>query len=389
MSISTYDKVLIEISENCLELVSEIDKNIRLCDPITYKCECKNTHSRRIKEFFRKPLKSCCDLRITKQKFIDQGDEKFEDGQIWKKIYGFWISNKGNAVNMNGKKLVMDEKGRYFNDNKQHYATRLMACAFKIENYEKLSNNDIYVASFKDGNSNNLNIENIFVNTRTQIGMINGTKSRQVEFGKILNKKIDDYKHLEQRFISELPNHIILEDGSIYNKLDVFGGKRFVTGSKNEDGYLNLNCADKTYKFHRLICMAFHPIEGKTTYDDYKALQVNHKDGNKLNNRKDNLEWVTQSQNINHAYVTNLNKKKRIILQFENKDNDFGVLVKEHSSIAEASRESGVAEHEIRSIANGTIKKYDNKRYLWKFKNEDETEMYRQKYSTKLKDRES
>ena len=65
------------------------------------------------------------------------------------------------------------------------------------------------------------------------------------------------------------------------------------------DGYVPVRVHRKQYKLHRLIATAFDlpKVVGQT--------EVNHKDGNPSNNRVDNLEWVTRSQNVSHSYRTN------------------------------------------------------------------------------------
>ena len=50
----------------------------------------------------------------------------------------------------------------------------------------------------------------------------------------------------------------------------------------------------KTFKVHRQVAFSF--CEGWR-----EGLQVNHKDGDKHNNRAENLEWVTASENMRHA----------------------------------------------------------------------------------------
>ena len=68
----------------------------------------------------------------------------------------------------------------------------------------------------------------------------------------------------------------------------------------------------KKFYVHRLIAEYFIPkVEGKTF--------INHKDGNKTNNKLSNLEWVTQSENIKHAYDTNL-RDKHNTSKFTDKD---------------------------------------------------------------------
>jgi hypothetical protein len=74
---------------------------------------------------------------------------------------------------------------------------------------------------------------------------------------------------------------------------------------KTKDGYLHIGlwCNDKPkiYKVHRLITEAFIPNP------DNKP-RVNHLDGDKTNNKVENLEWCTVSENTLHSYRTGLQK---------------------------------------------------------------------------------
>lgn len=62
---------------------------------------------------------------------------------------------------------------------------------------------------------------------------------------------------------------------------------------------LNINGKSKTRKIHQLVCEAF-----LTKKDPLH--EVNHIDGNKKNNRLTNLEYISRSENIKHAFANGL-----------------------------------------------------------------------------------
>ena len=87
-----------------------------------------------------------------------------------------------------------------------------------------------------------------------------------------------------------LDDYEVTKDGKIYNKK--WG--RYVKPQPNGKGYLRVHIAGRMYFVHRLVAERYIPNP------DNKP-QVNHKDGNHLNNNVDNLEWVTNRENSIHA----------------------------------------------------------------------------------------
>ena len=67
---------------------------------------------------------------------------------------------------------------------------------------------------------------------------------------------------------------------------------------------LVVNGKEKMYYIHRIIAITFIP-------NPYGKTEVNHIDGNKVNNTVKNLEWVTPSENQMHAFLKGLQKSRK------------------------------------------------------------------------------
>ena len=144
--------------------------------------------------------------------------------------------------------------------------------------------------------------------------------------------------------ISEYPGYFVTRNGEVFSSKS--GSLKRLKGSSSEGYRLTVFCVNGqiTRKLtHRIVAEMFIP-------NPENKPQVNHINGIRHDNRVENLEWATNSENSIHAYKF-LGKKpphpKKVVCV------DTGVI---YNSIMEASRASGVRRTSIQMVLRGKQK---------------------------------
>lgn len=141
---------------------------------------------------------------------------------------------------------------------------------------------------------------------------------------------------------------------------------KILTPKIDRYGYYELHLSLKNIRIHFKI----HILIAKTFISNPKNKpQVNHKDGNKLNNKISNLEWNTNSENILHAFKNGLmknnnfiNNPARIKCKQFNLDGSF---IKEWNSLTEAANFYGIDNTNIVRCCKGNRK--TSKNFIWSY----------------------
>lgn len=219
--------------------------------------------------------------------------------EIWKIIQeapNYSISNLGQVKNNKTKRILKTQKSEAYErvkitciDGKPHNKRihRLV-----LEAFNPRPNMANLVVNHKDGNHFNNKLENLEWTTQSENVKITWQRGRR---NKNSNNNDNNIEYSDEYWIP-IPGYrtyVISNYGRVknlkYNHI-------LNTNEINKYLYVRLmeNGIDKKLSVHRLMMKSFEPRE------DEDKLQVNHIDGNKHNNKLENLEWCTSSENVLH-----------------------------------------------------------------------------------------
>lgn len=179
---------------------------------------------------------------------------------------------------------------------------------------------------------------------------------------------------VEWREVKEYSHYEVNQFGEIRHKVR----KHILKPRSNKGGYLYVNFKidgkNTNFAVHRIVANAFIPNPNGYT-------EINHKDYDRTNNCVDNLEWITSSQNKQHAYLKEVNKSSRgkAVEQYS-KDGNY---IQTFESITEAAKVINCCVAAISNCCLGRTK--TSQGFRWKFV-EGSTTKYERKPSSSVQD---
>lgn len=166
------------------------------------------------------------------------------------------------------------------------------------------------------------------------------------------------------RVVPGVPYFAVSERGEVYS-LRI---NKLATISKQKTGYrtvaVGIEGKTKTFYVHRLVAVAFIPIPEEVLAETDRP-EVNHKDGDKDNNTKENLEWVTSKQNSDHALASGLTNHRKV--KARNLETEEELVF---SGYHEAARHFNIREKKLRRHLDSKMAGMHTKDY-WVFMYED------------------
>lgn len=141
------------------------------------------------------------------------------------------------------------------------------------------------------------------------------------------------------------------------NLINVKNGKKLKTRI-NTNGYLEVQLSTsgvrKTYRIHRLVAFMFLDNIDEKPY-------INHKDGDKLNNCVDNLEWCTAKENDNHARKIKLKVQNKPVKAIHIETNTIICF----ESLSECAKYFNTNKGTIHRVLSGKRNKYKNFKFVY------------------------
>lgn len=161
------------------------------------------------------------------------------------------------------------------------------------------------------------------------------------------------------------PYYSISNYGKVYSSFI----NRIMKQQQSRRGYMEIILHTETgetrVEVHRLVMLGFH------YRDDHRELEVNHKYGDKTDNRDFQLEWMTSSENLKHSYDTGLHRKGEESVISTHTDKQVHLVcqaLEKRMSLNEAVTYAGMEQNEtnmkfVSAVKHGVVWKHISCKY--------------------------